>query len=341
VLPPDVPEPRAVLAAFGIPGAVTSYAEVDGGWSNRVLRLRTGTGDDLAVKEIRNPWGVARWRDWLDEGWRLERAAMAAGITAPAPVLAPDGGCVAEVDRADGSGSCWVRVHRWVEGRAVPREPVGTDLARWAGSALAVVHRLALRPLQPDLYAGRVGLTTADVWPDLVARASAAGASWAADLEAHEPTARRATALLGPVDDAAAVLVHGDLDQKNLLLSDSGPVLLDWDVVVPAAPSHDLAHAALTLASWREPAVACAVLDGHAAESGSTTALRPSDLGPALASRLGWIRFTVDRALDAAARGDADVDAAGHEVEALLKDAVRRVEISEQIGEWLEGRSPA
>jgi hypothetical protein len=199
------------------------------------------------------------------------------------------------------------------------------------------VHRLALRPLHRSVYAARDGLTTADAWPDLVARAQDAGASWAQDLADVEPLVRRAAALLEKVDDADTVLVHGDLDQRNLLHAAQGPVLLDWDVVVPSARSHDLARAAITLAAWRDPDVARAVLDGHAAAGGTPVVLRPADLGPALASRLGWVRFTVDRLL---ASGDVRADSSGHEVASLLKDAVRRVEITERIGEWLEGRSP-
>jgi hypothetical protein len=198
------------------------------------------------------------------------------------------------------------------------------------------VHRLALRPLRASVYAGLDPLATVDAWPDLVARARDAGAMWAQTLEDALPVVQRAAALLEIGDPADAVLVHGDLDQRNLLLAARGPVLLDWDVVLPTAPSHDLARAAVTLAAWRDPGIARAVLDGHAAEAGTPTSLRPADLGPALAARLGWVRFTVDRLL---ATGVGQDDAAGHEVASLLKATARQVEISERIGEWLEGRS--
>jgi Ser/Thr protein kinase RdoA (MazF antagonist) len=188
--------------------------------------------------------------------------------------------------------------------------------------------------MQPSLYAGRVGLTTAEHWPPLIARASGAGVPWARDLEESLPLARRASALLEPWDDADAVLVHGDVDQKNLLVAADGPLLIDWDVVLPAVPSHDLAHAALTLGSWSDPAAARAVLDGYAEASGSRPRLRPQDLGPALASRLGWIRFTADRALDAveaeAAEGTEQPDLAG-----LLADLERRVAVAENLATWL------
>jgi Ser/Thr protein kinase RdoA (MazF antagonist) len=323
------PDPHAVLAAFGLPGEPTAYAEVGGGWSNHVLRLSTTRGD-YAVKALRNAWGEPRWPDWLEEGWRLERAASAAGVAMPEPVAAPDGGCLAWVADLDWGPDLPVRVHRWVDSATVPREPVAEELARWVGTTLARVHALALTPLRPDLYAGRAGLTTAQVWPDLVERGARAGAPWLVELAAAEPFARRASLLLHPWDDADAVLVHADLDQKNLLVGPAGPLLIDWDVVVPLPPTHDLAHAALTMAGWREPSVATAVLAGYADVTGEHPDLVPADLGPALASRLGWIRFCVDRALE----GDAEAEAA---VVPALHDLRHRVEVAEALATWLRG----
>jgi aminoglycoside phosphotransferase (APT) family kinase protein len=330
--PADAPDPRGVLVAFGLDGVVTGYDEVAGGWSNRVLRLRTTHGD-YAVKELRNAWGEPRWLEWLAEGWRVERAVRAAGVRAPEPVPGPGGACLAQVERTDGSGEAPVRLHRWVEGAAVAREPVEAALAAWVGGALAAQHALALQPLTPGLYAGRAGLTTADVWPDLVGRAQAAGAAWAARLAAASGWAQRATDLLEQ-DDAAAVLVHGDVDQKNLLVATDGPLLLDWDVVLPVVPAHDLAHAAVTMAGWREPAVAAAVVHGYRDAGGVVEHVGATDLGPALASRLGWIRFTVDRVLAARAQG-SPTPADENGIPALLDDLERRVRLAETWPAWL------
>ena len=322
------PDPRGVLAAFGVTGGVTAYVEVAGGWSNRVWRLATTQGA-FAVKELRNAWGEPRWLEWLDEGWRVERAAIVAGIAAPEPVPAADGGCLAHVDRADGSAAVPVRLHRWVESVPVPRQPVDAPLARWVGRALAAQHALALQPLVPELYAGRRGLTTAAVWPDLVARSRSAAAPWSEALAAAQPWATRASALLVD-DDAPTVLGHGDLDQKNLLISADGPLLIDWDVVLPVVPAHDLAHAAVTMASWRDPTTAAEVITGYREAGGAARDLTPTDLGPALASRLGWIRFTVDRALSAYAAGGA-WRGDGSEIPELLADLARRVTLAESL----------
>jgi aminoglycoside phosphotransferase (APT) family kinase protein len=323
-----------VLAAFGLAGEVTAYAEVSGGWSNRVWRLSTSRGD-YAVKELRNAWGEPRWLEWLAEGWRVERAAIDAGIAAPEPVPAPDGGCVLDVERADGSGTAPVRLHRWVDAATVPRTVVDLPLAGWVGTTLAALHGLALEPERADLYAGRSGLTTAAIWPDLVARSRAASAPWTDVLAAAEPLARRASALL--VDDGRPrVLVHGDVDQKNLLVGPHGPLLIDWDVVLPAVPEHDLAHAAVTMASWRDARVAAAVVSAYAEARGIRTTLDPTDLGSALASRLGWIRFSVDRALDAYA-GNGSWPADAPDVDDLIADLERRTAIAERWPDWLRG----
>jgi len=259
----DAPDQYAVLSAFGVDGGLTAFVEVDGGWSNRVFRLTT-THADLAVKHLRNAWGEPRWRDWLAEGWRLERAACAAGVAMPDPVANPaTGEALAYVARSDGSGEAPVRLHRWVGSTRVPREPVGPELARWVGRTLATVHALAMRPTAPDVYSGRVGLTTADVWPDLVARSRAAGAPWAEQLAAAEAVARRASALLEAWDPAEEVLCHGDVDQKNLLVAPDGPQFCDWDVVLPRLPAHDLAEAALSMGCWRSADVSAAVVIGY------------------------------------------------------------------------------
>jgi len=332
----DAADPAAVLAAFGEPGEVTAYAEVPGGWSNRVWRLSTPRGD-YAVKELRNAWGEPRWREWLAEGWRLELAARAAGVAMPAPVANPaTGDALAYVRRSDGSGEVAVRLHLWVASTAVPREPVDRDLAQWVGGALATVHSLALRPTVTDLYAGRIGLTTADVWPDLVARSRTARAPWAESLVAAEHLARRASALLEPWDPADEVLCHGDVDQKNLLVAADGPQLCDWDVVLPRLPAHDLAEAAMSMASWRSVETAAAVLEGYRQGGGAARRLVPSDLGPSLASRLGWIRFTVDRSLEA--HGDGREPTGQQNIAGLLVDLRHRLTVAESVSEWIDGR---
>lgn len=329
----DAPDPRAVMAAFGLPGAPTAYAEVDGAWSNRVFRLHTAHGS-YAVKELRNPWGEPRWAQWLDESWQLELAAVTAGVTMPQPVPAPDGACFVDVDRGDGSGAVPVRVHHWVDGVRPSVADVGTELAVWTGLTLATVHALRMKPRDAMLFPVP---TTASVqaWPDLCAKASAANAAWSEQLAATLEAVARAADLLVPTVDHATVMSHGDLTLKNLLITSSGPVLCDWDVAMPRVPAWDLAEVAVSIAAWHDREAARIVRSSYADAGGELVPPTPRDLGPTLMVRLDFISLLVHRALALRPTSPAERAAADAKLPDLLAELPRQVAVAESLDAWL------
>ncbi len=336
--PADAPDPTSVLTAFGLPGSPVSLVEVDGAWSNRVFRLTTSTGV-YAVKELRNHWGEPRWLDWLAESWRLELAVVAAGVGVPSPVApVASSGCVAFADRADLSSQVPVRVHHWVTGSRPGPGAVDREVAASVGMTLATVHGLALRPLDPSLFPVAAA-STAESWPELVERAGSTGVDWAGQMRSALPWVHRAAALLGPdglgEDRSRAVMCHGDLDKRNLLLTDAGPVVCDWDVAMPAEPEHDLADVALSLASWRDRDVARAVVRAYCDAGGSVRSLRPTDLGPSLMVRLDFISHCVRRALGAPGVLAGLSSEAAERVPVLLAELEVRVVLAESVGDWL------
>ena len=329
------PDPSAVLAAFGLPGAVAAYVEVAGGWSNRVLRLSTSRGG-YAVKAIRNPWGVPTWRRWLDESWRLELAALSAGVAMPSPVPASDGGCIALVDTTAGDARVPVRVHRWVDGHRPDAADVA--VARWAGRTLAQVHALALQPRDPLLFP-LPSTASADAWPELVTKAREARVPWAGDLARTQAAVVRSADLLRPVGERPMVMSHGDLRPTNVLVTSSGPLLCDWDVAMPRVPGWDLTGVAVAFADWRESQSARSVLSGYAEAGGEVGTAVPEHLGPTLAARLDFVSLCIHRALGlrpATPRERADAHA-------VLPDVLRRlpaqVELAESIRDWLAAGS--
>lgn len=295
----DSPDPAAVIAAFGLQDALTAWAAVGGAWSNRVYRLDAGERR-LAVKELRNPWAVSRWQDWLAESWSFEREAIAAGVAAPQPVPNPvDGSCFAWVSRRDPVlPMAAVRVHDWVQGDPVGLGPVEPQVARWAGQVLAVLHGLGVRP--QDRTAFPVPNTdTADRWTELTDAAERSGVAWAHLLGAAAP----AVSLIAELARTAGflpdqeVISHGDIDQKNLIASASGPVLCDWDLAVPLVPRRELADVALSLGCWDDITIAREVVRSYRRAGGDDTPLDPSDLGQSLMTGLDWIAFNVQRAI--------------------------------------------
>ncbi|HEY3763922.1 MAG TPA: phosphotransferase [Gaiellales bacterium] len=293
---PAAPAAAAVMAAFRLAGAPTALAPVAGAWSNRLYRLETTEGF-YAVKELENPWDEPRFAQRLGAAWRFEQDARAAGIAAPEPIPAPGGACAISLERP-GRGEALVRVHRWVDGVAAPAGPVSADVAGWAGQTLARLHGLAVAPADRSLFP-YTGAATADRWPELVAAARRAGAGWADALE------RAGGAVFAIADLAAAaahrpgdeVMSHADFDQRNVLLTPSGPVLCDWDVASPVVPRCELAGVALSLGAWVDMDVAREVVRAYRAAGGDAGAFAPPDLGPALMTGLDWIALNVEVAL--------------------------------------------
>src|SRR5690242_17352957 len=103
------------LSHLGTP--IGPMRRVEGKASNRVYRLDTEQGA-FAVKE-RTPDRGSELR--CDDVFRFEQAAFAAGIPMPEPVAA----------------DAELVVHRWVDGEAVPEEPVPHAFAFEIGEILA------------------------------------------------------------------------------------------------------------------------------------------------------------------------------------------------------------
>jgi hypothetical protein len=113
-----------------------------------------------------------------------------------------------------------VRVHHFVHGDPCPVGPVEPETAEWAGEILAGLHALDVDPEDPSLYPVP-STATADAWPELVRAVGELGYSWAADLDAMTPVVARAArmAASGLAVAGRAVMSHGDIDQKNVVLS--------------------------------------------------------------------------------------------------------------------------
>jgi aminoglycoside phosphotransferase (APT) family kinase protein len=329
------PEPRAVVSAFGLPGSVAEWREVGGAWSNRVFRLATSEGV-FAVKQMRNPWLIERWAEWLDEAWKFELRAIAAGVPAPVPVANPlTGGCLAWVP-AVGAESVPVRVHQWADAVPLGSGVVTAETARWAGRILATLHGLRIQPEDRSLFP-IPDATTAGRWPELTDAARRAKAPWAGLVTAAAPSA----ALIADLTQSAGfrpaeeVMSHGDVDQKNMLGTELGPILCDWDVASPVVPRRELADAALSMGCWRDFAIAREVIASYRASGGDDRDFEPDDLGQPLATGLDWVAMNIDRVLGLRPASAAEIAQAGQLLPGLLTALPRDVETAQRITELL------
>ena len=219
----------------------------------------------------------------------------------PRPVPNPaDGTCLAWVRRLGGSeyDQAPVRVHHWTEGIPAGPGPVDPSTARWAGRALATLHGLCIAPRDRTLFPVP-STATATRWAELTEAARQRREPWTTTMAAAAP----AVALIADLARSAGfrpdqeVMTHGDVDQKNLLLAATGPVLCDWDLAAPFVPRRELADVAMSLAAWADLGIAREVVRSYREEGGDDTTIEPPDLGQSMMIGLDWVAFNVERAI--------------------------------------------
>ena len=325
-----------MCAAFGLGDPAGAMTPVAGGLTHRLWRLETSRGT-FAVKVLDRTWGPPDLEAWYERAFTLERAAFAAGIAMPRPVpAAATGGCLAQVNRADGQKAT-VRAHAWVEGESLRNDAVypADDVAR-VGGIVARIHALGMAAGVTAREALRIEGEA--YWRTLALRAEAQRAPWTDDLRAYLPVIAEAEAYIAAAhaDRLPLLLGHRDADKKNFVRAPDGALLLvDWDAAGPVHPRHDLANTALTWAGAHlgepDPALLRAFFDGYRAAGGAPHVFAASDLAEMLATNLRWVDFIARRALavpDARGRAPAHAAVAG----ALRRGKLRRFLAS--AGRW-------
>lgn len=271
---------------------------IHGGYANRLHRLDTDQGS-FAVKEL----NVAdrRWAYHVDDVFRFERAAYAAGIPMPEPI----------------SAGADTLVHRWVDGERVPEAPVPTAYAFEVGEILARIHALEV-----DWTEVPAEEPTPRDWPELAARAASTGQPWADGLAARAETFLAIADFVDTCErPGPVVLTHKDIQPWNLLARDGRPVVLDWELSGLLDLSGELGSTALSLAKGPgfddiRPAVFRTVLDGYIAGGGTLPPPGPSWFVYLVDGWLGHTRWNILRCL-------AGVEAATGPDRALSHEAVR------------------
>lgn len=320
-----------VLAAFGLAGKIISAERVGRAWSNRVFRVSTTAGE-YAIKQLINQWQEPDWLAWLEEAAAFELRAAEAGIAMPRPITSPSGMIFVDV------GPDTFRAHKWIRGAPCPDGPVDEDTAGRLGAELARIHALQLLPTRTDVFP-TWSRSNIDGWDDLVARLGVHDQRLAALAAAAAPAVRRLGALVDrcETDFTGQPMSHGDVDQKNLIMTTSGPVLCDWDVSGPWPPRQELARTALSLAAWSVPAVARAVIAGYRGAGGQAYEIGPEDLGMDMSIGLDWTVLCLERAAGLRDDGEQRRREADVSVDDQLVQLDSRLDQVENISTWLKG----
>ncbi|TCC11479.1 phosphotransferase enzyme family protein [Kribbella soli] len=216
-----MPTPEEVARAFDLGTPAGGLVHVRRGDAD-TWRLDTSTGRYF-VKGYFPAAGV-HVTDQLAAAMVFERHALAAGIDMPKPIPPTDPllGWVARIeDRL-------FRVYRWIDHQTP--EP---DISAWLGRTMLQVHQL-----QPLDRAGlpqwwRHAVQPPETWEGWFAEARHRDAAWAGLQVDSLPHVLAVSARIAELCDVVPDLVttHGDFKIHNVVMSPSGPVLVDWDSV--------------------------------------------------------------------------------------------------------------
>ncbi|MDF9277414.1 phosphotransferase [Arthrobacter sp. EH-1B-1] len=245
----------------------------------RLYRLDTDQGS-FAVKELNLV--DRRWTYPVEDVFRFERAAFAAGIPMPEPI----------------SASHDTLVHRWVEGEKVPEAPVSSAYAFEIGEILGRIHALDA----PWTHVSTEDPTSPD-WPELAARAAATAQPWADELASHVETFLAIADFVDTCErPGPVVLTHRDIQPWNLLARKGRPVVLDWELSGMLDLSSELGSTALSLAKGPDfddikPAIFRSVLNGYVAGGGVLPPSGPSWFVFMIGGWLGHTRWNILRCL--------------------------------------------
>ncbi|WP_162452703.1 phosphotransferase [Phytoactinopolyspora mesophila] len=333
------PSMTAVVSAFSLDGTPRTMTRVAGAWSHRVYRLETSV-NVYAVKQILDPWEDPSWRLWLAEAWEFELAAFYAGVSMPRPVAGPDGGCLADVESDDAERLLPVRVHEWADATPCPAGPVRKDVAERLAQDLAKMHAVRHFPRRREVFP-RPSRDNVDGWPELVERLRAVDPDLAGVAADISPWIGRVGELFDAADHDVDGLPmsHGDIDQKNVLLGNDGPVLCDWDVAMPWDGRVELARTAMSLARWERPDVAGWVITAYQSAGGEAASVSPQDLAVDLVLGVDWLVLCLERATGLRAADAQRQYESRTMISQLMAEVPEHVRTALNIQTWLTGTS--
>lgn len=285
------------IYALGKP--LASPTRVFGGLLHRMYRLPTTQGE-FAVKVL-NPT-IMQYAD-VRAKFRLSERISSAVATAGLPAVFA---LIGAGDVVHDIGPVTVMVFPWINAQALTTFSAPPEQARQIGSILGRIHALPLRfdELTLPEWPSPTDFQEAE-WALLVDDAERKSITWAQEVRSLLPEIAAWIRLSHEAQQALGntwVVSHGDLDQKNVLWSDSQtPWLIDWESAGFVQPAMEAVGAALDWcgqAAGQFHAIAFeAFLEGYREARKLTTQEVECGLQAYCGNWCGWLKFNIQRSL--------------------------------------------
>jgi hypothetical protein len=181
------------------------------------------------------------WRPHVERAMAFERGVLAAGVPTarPVPPVHPAFGYAA---RLPGHGV--FRAYEWLDHRPLAESD---DVAEWLGRVLARLHSLEAAPPGSEPGWRWLGIFPRAAWDEWTVLGAERGKPWAPVLRRHLDSIMRLADRLVHAYSAAGdlVLTHGDVEPYNVLITEDGPVLIDWESVGHESATLETGRAAV------------------------------------------------------------------------------------------------
>lgn len=236
--------PEATLSAESLAAVADAYGLGEPLESTFVARGAMGAVNRITTRIDGAPhcWTVKRayWNQFDEDVIRreVEFTSQCRSVNVPAPrsVQRNDGkGFVLTVDDQPDGGSQY-RVLAWVAGEPGEQtdDAIIAPMAEW----LARIHSLAIDPRGQAIEDWFVRVRYD--WAELADRLKGPAPDLADMLQARRVELGHLTELVNSTREDGAVWCHTDVAPANLIWSDDGPQLIDWENAGPLVPHQEL-----------------------------------------------------------------------------------------------------
>ena len=282
---------------FGVGDAVVSVERLPGA-ANRLWRVEVRAGR-FVVKEFRYTTEDRRWLAALRTAARFEHEVFATGeIVMPEPLQTADGQTIVVMPGSRREIAA-VRMHRWIDGAAVPL-PITASAAEAGGALLAKVQAIGRRFATADTGTLRWWRWQPAHILELLEEHALLDRDSAAECRTIISEAERlidmGEALPGPW-----LFSHYDIKPQNAKVVRQVMALLDWDEAASCHPRLEAVEAALQWARVGEgrvePELVAAFAEGFRAYGGELSGVTRADFAKWAASRAIWFEYLGRRAL--------------------------------------------
>lgn len=302
-----------------------------GAISEETWTLTTLSGEFVVMRLWAGP--DPPWRHRLEQAMELERRAWEAGtaVMRPIPPRTPAFGFAARVH-----GYGLFRVYERPRHRVLARSD---EIAEWLGTTLARLHRLMPLAAAPSSAPEWYSFFREQEWRQWLEAGELRGLAWAPALRKRFPMIAEASAWIAEAFASAAgyVVTHRAVEPRNVWMTASGPILVDWHGSGPDSAPLEAAHAVVSVAMLDrrspEPERVRRAVAAYVAEGGQAPPAGRAAVARYVGMRLSHVARLIRATLDVSEGNGTD---SSHEEVSATQELERLPAMIEESIAWSE-----